>query len=231
MLIFGGSVHLDFPFGHSSHSAIADSTDGGNESQFYLRWWLGTWRCGNMGGTEYQLYSINTQVPTLQIWDSRSEKKLTLVAGPPWRAREGCWFCRHTSQKDTDVYRRLGTLWSHHPLHSYLADSKLKAAGRAAAYCFSEVIAPFMESMKNYYPDVYERKEFVKRVRADIANESYHMYTTLLDLFDPNWRLATVSSAANLVEYDGGLGKGWTRVCGDGRRGYILALDDAQAMQ
>jgi len=59
-----------------------------------------------------------------------------------------------------------------------LCDSKLKAAGRAAAYCFSEVIAPFMESMKNYYPDVYERKEFVKRVRADIANESYHMYTT-----------------------------------------------------
>jgi hypothetical protein len=26
MLIFGGSVHLDIPFGHSSHSAIADST-------------------------------------------------------------------------------------------------------------------------------------------------------------------------------------------------------------
>jgi hypothetical protein len=139
-----------------------------------------------MGGTEHQLYSINTQYQRYKYETQEVKRNLHLSPDHLEGRVRDAGFVDIQVKKIRMHIGDWGLCGLTILFHSNLADPKLKAAGRAAAFCFSEVIAPFMESMKNYYPDIYERKEFVRRVRADIANESYHMYTILLDLFDPN---------------------------------------------
>jgi hypothetical protein len=56
----------------------------------------------------------------------------------------------------------------------------LRTAGQAARIAFAEAIRPWIESLlKNKIPDNAERTAFAKAVRADLENESYHLYSHL----------------------------------------------------
>jgi hypothetical protein len=44
---------------------------------------------------------------------------------------------------------------------------------------FSGAVAPLLESAKEYFPNVEEREEFAKNIMADMANESYHLYSKM----------------------------------------------------
>jgi hypothetical protein len=56
-------------------------------------------------------------------------------------------------------------------------DGKLVEARRAALSVFRGALMALTEHMKKYYPNDDERDEFAQRVKADLENPEYRLYT------------------------------------------------------
>ena len=54
---------------------------------------------------------------------------------------------------------------------------KLVEARRTALSVFRGALMALTEHMKKCYPDDRERDEFAQRVKADLENPEYHLYT------------------------------------------------------
>jgi hypothetical protein len=55
----------------------------------------------------------------------------------------------------------------------------MEAAAEATVAVFSGVVDPLVDKMEKYYPDAKERALFSERVQKDMANKSYHLYSTM----------------------------------------------------
>jgi hypothetical protein len=58
----------------------------------------------------------------------------------------------------------------------------MKSAAEAAVAVFSGVVDPLVDKMERYYPDQKERANFSQKVQEDMADKSYHLYSTMYHL-------------------------------------------------
>ena len=56
-------------------------------------------------------------------------------------------------------------------------DSELVEARYTALSVFRGALIALTEHMKKYYPNDHERDEFAQRVKADLENPDYRLYT------------------------------------------------------
>lgn len=69
-------------------------------------------------------------------------------------------------------------------LKLFLASSRISSdAKRMAIDVWSGAYTALVERLKKWYPDDAERERFAERVKADLLNPDYHMYSVSYDTF------------------------------------------------